>query len=145
MDKTNLIFLCTHNQALSQMAEAIMKDLASVVFNIYSAGFEAKEIHPYAIKVMEEKGYDLSEQTSKDLKQFLGNIHFGIIITLCKRGEEQCPIIPGISKRYNWEIKDLVDFKGSEDGKIEKFREIRDLLEKKIKLFLEERGISIIL
>jgi arsenate reductase len=141
MKKPNLIFLCTHNQARSQMAEAFLKKYAGDFFNIFSAGFEKRKIHPLTIKVMEEKGFDLSKHYSKELKQFLGEKHFGIVITMCQKAEQLCPIIPGVSTRLYWEIEDPVAIDGSEEEPLEKFREIRDLIEEKIKSWLKERGI----
>ncbi len=143
MKKLNVLFLCSHNQARSQMAEAFLKKYAGDLFNVYSAGFEPKGIHPYTRIVMEEKGYDLSEHSSKDLKRYLGEVHFGIIITVCKRANELCPTIPGVSTRILWDIKDPSSFNGTEEEKIDKFRQVRDILEKKIKSWLKEQNIKV--
>jgi arsenate reductase len=142
MKKPNVIFLCTHNQARSQMAEAILNKLAGDHFNVFSAGFEPKEIHPLAKKVMEEKEYDMSDHYSKNLDQYLGEKHFGIVITVCQKAEKLCPTLPGVSTRLFWNIEDPAAFEGSEEERIEQFRTARDELERKIKSFLEERDIS---
>ncbi|TXT65721.1 MAG: Arsenate reductase [Promethearchaeota archaeon] len=142
MKKPSVIFLCTHNQARSQMAEAILDKLAGDYFNVFSAGFEPKEIHPLTKKVMEEKGYDMSDHYSKDLDQYLGEKHFGIVITVCQKAEKLCPTLPGVSTRLFWNIEDPAAFEGSEEERIERFRSARDELEEKIKSFLEDRDIS---
>ncbi|MBD3214609.1 MAG: arsenate reductase ArsC [Candidatus Lokiarchaeota archaeon] len=142
MKKPNIIFLCTHNQARSQMAEAILNKLAGDHFNVFSAGFEIKKIHPLTKKVMEENGYDISDHYSKNLDQYLGEKHFGIVITVCQKAEKLCPTLPGVSTRLFWNIEDPAAFEGSEEERIEQFRTARDELERKIKSFLEERDIS---
>lgn len=138
MEKKNLIFLCTHNQARSQMAEAFLRDIGSDIYNVYSAGFEPREVHPLAKKVMEEKGYNLTKHYSKDLKEYLGDVHFDIVITLCQRANRLCPIIPGVEKRIFWDLEDPSNFNGNNDEKLEKFREIRDNIEEKIIIFLKQ-------
>jgi arsenate reductase (thioredoxin) len=141
--KTKVIFLCIHNSARSQMAKAFLKKYAGDYFEVYSAGFKAEPIHPNVFKVMKELGYDLSGQTPKMLKQYLGNVHFGIVITVCKKAEEICPTVPGVSKRLYWPFEDPAVFQGTEEEKLEKFREVRDEINDKIKMWLKERGIPI--
>lgn len=141
--KINVIFICTHNSARSQMAEAFLKKYAGDYFDVYSAGFNPQPIHPYAIKVMEEIGYDLSTQHPKDLWQLIKNNSFvGIAITVCKpKEEEDCPTIPGILTRLFWHIDDPAAFEGTEEEKLAKFREIRDQIQKEVQNFLMERKI----
>jgi arsenate reductase len=125
------------------MAETLMKKYASDHFNIYSAGFEPQEIHPSTIKVMEEiEGIDMSDHKPKALKDFLGEKHFGIVVTVCKKAEEKCPTVPGIGTRLFWNIEDPVPYEGSEE-ELEKFRKARDEINQKILSFLEDRGINI--
>lgn len=142
MVKTKVIFLCTGNSARSQIAESLLKKYASEHFDVYSAGFDPKPINPFAVNVMQELGVDLSSHYSKDLKQFLGKTHFGIIITLCAKGEQNCPTFPGVSTRLYWPFEDPAQFQGTNHEKIAKFREIRDLIDLKIKEFLQQRGIQ---
>jgi arsenate reductase len=142
MSKTKLIVLCTGNSARSQMAEAFLRKYANNQFEVYSAGFDPKGINPFTIKVMEELGYDLSDHSSKALKQYLGKEHFGIVITVCSNAEELCPIIPGVSTRLYWPFEDPAAFVGTEEEKLAKFREVRNQIEEKVKSWLIERGIS---
>jgi arsenate reductase (thioredoxin) len=124
------------------MAEAFLKKYAGDSFEVYSAGFEPKPINPLTVKVMKEAGLDLSSQSSKDLKQFLGNIHFGVVITVCDKAEKNCPTMPGVSTRLYWPFEDPAAFVGSEEEKLAKFREVRDQIDAKIKEWLKERGIT---
>ncbi len=141
MEKPKVVFLCTGNSARSQMAEAFLKKHAGEHFEVYSAGFEPQGIHPFTIKVMEELGYDLKDQYSKELKEFLEKVHFGIVITVCEKAEKTCPIIPGVSTRLFWSFEDPAAFEGTEQEKINKFRQVRDQIHQKIQVWLKERGI----
>jgi arsenate reductase len=119
-----------------------LKKYAENKFEVYSAGFKPQPIHPYAIEVMKEIGFDMSDHRSKALSQYLGRIHFGIVITVCSKAEELCPTIPGIKTRLYWPFEDPAKFKGTEEEKLEKFREVRNQIDKRIRSFLEKRGIN---
>jgi arsenate reductase len=126
------------------MAEAFLKKEAGNYFDVYSGGYNPKPIHPMAIQVMKEIGYDISGQKPKDLWQLSRNEYFGIVITVCKKGEEEdCPTLPGPSTRIYWNIEDPAAFEGTEDEKLSKFRQIRDQIYKHVRDFLEERKIPI--
>jgi arsenate reductase len=142
LDKTKVIFLCTGNSARSQMAEAFLRKYAGDHFEVYSAGFDPQPINPLTVKVMKEVGLDLSSHYSKNLNQFVGKIHFGVVITVCVNAEEKCPTMPGVSTRLYWPFEDPAKFQGTEEEKFAKFREVRDQIEKKIRSWLHERGIS---
>ena len=143
MSKTKVIFLCTHNSARSQIAEAFLKKEASDHFDVYSGGFDPKPIHPLAIQVMQEIGYDISNQQPKDLWQLTRNEYFGIAITVCKKGEEKdCPTIAGTSTRLYWNIEDPASFEGTDAEKIAKFRQVRDHIHEHVESFLRDRKIK---
>ncbi len=142
MGKTKVIFLCTGNSARSQIAEAFLRKYAGDYFEVYSAGFDPRPIHPYTVKVMRELGYDLSNQHSKALSEYLGKIHFGIVITVCVKAEEACPTIPGVSTRLYWPFEDPAAFQGTEEEKLAKFREVRDQINEKTKAWLKERDLT---
>jgi arsenate reductase len=138
MEKPKVLFLCTHNSARSQMAEAFLRKYGGDRFEVYSAGLEPTGLHPLAKRVMEEIGFDMSGHQSKDLKQFLGTAHFGYLITVCAKAEATCPIFPGASIRLHWPFDDPAAFEGTEEEKRNKFRVIRDGIEEKIKSWIEE-------
>jgi arsenate reductase len=137
MIKAKVLFLCTGNSARSQMAQAFLSEYGGDQFEAYSAGTEPKGIHPYTYRVMEEAGISLSGQQSKHVKEYMGKIHFGYLITLCDEAEESCPTtFPGIGQRLYWPFEDPSAFTGSEDEKLAKFREVRDQIEQRIKTWL---------
>jgi len=88
MSKIKVLFLCTGNSARSQMAEAFLRKYGGNEFEAYSAGLEPKGINPHTERVMEEVGINLSGQHSKHVKEFMGKVHFGYLITMCGEAEE---------------------------------------------------------
>ena len=137
MIKAKVLFLCTGNSARSQMAEAFLRKYGADRFEAYSAGLEPKGIHPNTERAMEEVGVSLSGQYSKHVREYMGKIHFGYLITLCDEAEENCPTaFPSISQRITWSFEDPSAFMGSEDEKLAKFREVRDRIEQRIKTWL---------
>ena len=139
MKKTKVLFLCTGNSCRSQMAEAFLRKYADEKFKVYSAGLEAQGIHPKTIKVMEEIGINISSQKSKSLKKYLGKKHFGFLITVCSRAEEECPVFPDISTRLYWPFDDPGAAEGSEEEILNKFREVRDHIEARVKKFIADK------
>jgi arsenate reductase len=139
MSKIKVLFLCTGNSARSQMAEAFLRKYGGERFEVYSAGLEPKGINPNTERVMEEVGINLSGQHSKHVKEYMGKVHFGYLITMCDEAEASCPTtFPGIFQRLHWPFEDPSVFVGSDDEKLAKFREVRDQIEQHIKTWLAE-------
>ena len=136
--KPKVLFLCTHNQARSQMAEAFLSRYAGDRFEVFSGGLEPRDIHPYTIQVMEEVGVDMSGHQAKDVHQWLGKVHFGYLITVCAKAEQLCPTFPGVGQRLFWPIEDPVAFEGTAEQKLNKFRAVRDAVEQRVKEWLVE-------
>ncbi|MBI2857845.1 MAG: arsenate reductase ArsC [Chloroflexi bacterium] len=140
MKKINVLFLCTTNSARSQMAEAFLRSYAGNKYEAYSAGLEPKEIHPLTKRVMDEISIDISSQYSKALKDYMGRIHFGYLITVCSDADERCPtVFPGMGQRLHWDLEDPVKFNGSEEERLNKFREIRDQIKKKVQEWVDNQ------
>ena len=141
MSKTKVLFLCTGNSARSQMAEAFLRKYGGEQFEAYSAGLEPEGINPHTNRVMEEVGVSLSGQYSKHVKEYMGRVHFGYLITVCDEAEKKCPTtFPSVGQRIHWSFEDPAAFVGSDDDKLAKFREVRDQIEQKIKEFIAEQG-----
>jgi arsenate reductase len=139
MNRTRVLFLCTGNSARSQMAEAFLRRYGGDRFEVYSAGLEPERgIHPLTLKVMQEIGFDMQGHYAKDIREYLGKVHFGYLITVCDRAEKNCPIFPGMGVRLHWSFEDPAAFEGSEEGKLAKFREIRDQIEARVRAWLKE-------
>jgi arsenate reductase len=143
MNKIRVLFLCTSNSARSQMAEAFLRSYAGDRYEAYSAGFEPKKIHPLIKRVMDEIGIDISDQYSKPLKDYTGRIHFGYLITVCSEADEKCPTtFPGMGQRLHWNFEDPAKFVGTEEEKLNKFREIRDQIRKRIQEWVDNQGTT---
>ena len=142
--KQRVLFLCTGNSARSQMAEAFLRRYGCDQYEAYSAGLEPKGMHPLTIQVMQEIGYDLSGQRSKGVQEFLGKVLIQELITVCDQAEKNCPTVwPGVMKKMHWSFEDPAAFEGSEDERLEKFREIRDQIERKVRGWIKEQSVLI--
>ena len=136
-NKPSVLFLCSANSARSQMAEALLRKHADDRFEVLSAGIESTSVNPLAIKAMMELGIDISEQRSKSVKEFLGKRGFQHVIFVCDKAEQQCPRMwPGTAKIQSWPFEDPAAVHGSEEERLAKFREVRDLIEAKILTWL---------
>jgi arsenate reductase len=138
--RPQVLFLCTHNTARSQMAEALLGRHAGDRFEVYSAGYEPTDINPFTRQVMAEVGLDLGGQYAKGVKEYLGKINFAYVIIVCDRAEKTCPTaFPSISRqRLFWPFEDPVAFEGTDEEKLAKFREIRDQIDQRIRQWLNE-------
>lgn len=136
MNKIKVLFLCTGNSARSQMAEAFLRKYAGDRFEVFSAGLEPSVVNPFTVRVMEEIGVDMSAHRSKSLREYMGKVHFGYLITVCDRAEKKCPIFPGMGIRLHWPFEDPALAQGSEEVKLAKFRQVRDQIDAKVKEWL---------
>ena len=130
--KKKILFLCFHNSIRSQIAEAFLKHFGKDRYEVYSAGIERSRINPLALRVMEELNYNLSEHYSKEVSNYRGRINFDILITVCSKAEERCPTMPEVKTKLHWPFEDPGSFKGNEEEKLEKFREVRDEILRRI-------------
>jgi len=133
--KKKILILCTGNSCRSQMAEGFFKKYRKD-WMIESAGISPSELNPLAVRVMAEKGIDISNQKSKSVEKFL-NQSFDYVITVCSSAKESCPLFPGRVKTIHWDIEDPVLAVGSMEEKLDKFREVRDTIERYILDFLK--------
>ena len=103
--KARVLFLCTGNSSRSQMAEALLQRRAAPAVVARSAGSAPKPLHPDAVRVMAERGIDLSGRRSKHLTRF-ARTHFDRVITLCDKVREVCPEFPGAPPTAHWSMPD---------------------------------------
>ena len=134
-----VLFVCTHNSARSQMAEGMLRAWGGDRFEAFSAGTEATRVRPEAIAAMSEIGIDISRQTSKTLEPFLGE-SFTWLITVCDQARESCPTLPGVAQQAHWSIDDPSAVQGTDEERIEAFRQARDVLRGRIQMFILAAG-----
>jgi arsenate reductase len=127
-------FICTGNSARSQMAEAYAKYFAKLYgkqVEIYSAGSQpAERVNPYAIRVMEEDGIDMSAHYPKSIED-IPYQGLDMVITLCGDAKETCPVVPE-ARMEHWGLPDPAKHEGSEEEKLEFFRKIRDEIKRRV-------------
>src|ERR1700749_1677377 len=140
MIKTKVLFLCVHNSARSQMAEALLNHLGEGEFEAQSAGFELAPINPICVKAMQEIGLDISNNKPKEVFDlYKQGKMFNYIISVCHEAYgEKCPIFPGIVTRLNWSLPNPADLEGTEEEKLKKVREIRDNIKANIFDFMNK-------
>ena len=119
-----ILFICTHNSARSQMAEALVNALHGDRYKAYSAGTEPTSINPYVIKVMSEIGIDTSKQKSKSIKEFQEK-RFDYVVTVCDHAKETCPFFPG-KKVLHKSFADPSKFQGNEEQTLKQVKQVRD-------------------
>jgi protein-tyrosine-phosphatase len=103
--RVRVLFLCTGNSTRSQIAEALLRHVASAEVDAYSAGSHPKSVHPNAVEVLREQGIDISSAHSKPLSRYAER-RFDYVVTLCDRVREVCPEFPGGPERIHWSIAD---------------------------------------
>jgi arsenate reductase (thioredoxin) len=141
MEKLRVLFICTHNSARSQMAEAMLRTFAGDAFEAFSAGTEVAGIRPETVQVMNEIGMDISGQRSKSIDEFRGQ-SFEWFITVCDEAQKNCPVLPGVREVAHWSIEDPSLAKGTLDERLAAFRRARDLLRNRLRLFILAAGRS---
>jgi arsenate reductase len=124
-DKKTILFICTHNSARSQMAEAFINSFHSAQYAAYSAGTEPTEVNPLAIKVMAEIGVAISNKKAKHVNLYKGQV-FDYVVTVCDHAKETCPFFPGAKKYLHQGFEDPSTFTGTDEEKLSGFRRLRD-------------------
>jgi len=131
-----VLFLCVHNSARSQLAEGLLRAMASERFAVFSAGSEPSFVHPLAIRVLQERGIDASHHRSENVNEF-ANEKFDYVITLC--AEEVCPIFLGATHKVHWALPDPAAVAGSDQDRLMAFRHTADELQKRLQQFLKDK------
>jgi arsenate reductase (thioredoxin) len=133
--KMKVVFVCFHNSARSQMAEGLLRAMYVDRYEVYSAGVEASQVDPRAVKVMNEIGIDISKQRSKNVDEYRGTL-FNLAVIVCDKAREMCPICgvslnapanaPVSRKTIHKTFTDPAIAYGSEEGQLTIFRQVRD-------------------
>ena len=140
MEKIKVLFLCVHNSARSQMAEAYLNQLAGEIFSAESAGLEPGTLNPFVVEAMQESGIDISgKQTRSAFDLFRQGRMFQFVITVCDAANaERCPIFPGVTKRISWSFEDPTSFKGTHEEILAQTRLVRDKIRSAIEVFIND-------
>jgi arsenate reductase len=138
--KKKVLFICVHNSARSQMAEAFLNDICADYFEAHSAGLEPGQLNPLAVQAMQEVGIDISEKkTQAVFDVFKSGQFFPYVITVCDESEAAgCPIFPGVTQRLHWSFPDPSALTGSYEQRLQGTRKIRDEIRAHIEKWCDE-------
>jgi arsenate reductase (thioredoxin) len=134
-----VLFLCIHNSARSQMAEAFLKKYGAGHFQASSAGLEPGRINPLAVTVMKEEGIDISSNPVNDVFSYhKEGRSFDYVITVCDpAASDACPVFPGMHQKINWSFADPSRFGGSEEDRVNATRVVRDQIKNAVQEFIK--------
>lgn len=128
MKNPKVLFVCIHNSARSQMAEALFRRHCGKFFDVQSAGLEPGALNPLAVEALREIGIDISAKKTQSVFEVVrrGEL-FAYVITVCdETSAERCPVFPGVSQRLHWSFADPARFTGTAEEKLAQTRELRD-------------------
>ena len=123
------------------MAEGLLRQMASDLYEVASAGVAPSRVRPEAIEVMREMGIDISAHRSKSVEEFMGQ-QFDYVITVCDNAREHCPVFPGQAKRIHWSFDDPAAADGDELARLAVFRRVRDEIGERLRAFVMEMNQS---
>lgn len=139
--KRSVLFICVHNSARSQMAEALLNHFCPHHFVAESAGLEEGTLNPYAVRVMAEIGIDISAKSTRRAFDVVksGKV-FAHAISLCEEASEgRCPVLPRHGFRHHWEFPNPASDEGGDDERLERMRHVRNLISRKIQTWCDEQ------
>ena len=137
-----VLFLCIHNSARSQMAEAFLNKYGYPYFTSESAGIEAGQLNPLVVEAMDELDIDISKNITKSVFDLHSqNKSFDYVVTVCDQANaDKCPIFPGVHKKINWSFDDPSQFEGTASERLIKIRIVRDGILLAVKNLITELG-----
>jgi arsenate reductase len=118
-NRLRVLFLCVHNSARSQIAEALLRGKAGDRVEVFSAGSDPTRVNPFTLRVLQDEGIDTSSLHAKSLIEFIAQ-PFDYVITLC--ADEVCPVFPNATTRLHWGLDDPAAVDGSAEDKLLAFR-----------------------
>jgi arsenate reductase (thioredoxin) len=145
MDVLKVLFVCVHNSARSQMAEAYLNKIGGDRFKAESAGLEPGKLNPIVVEAMKEDGIDISGKETNSVFDYLNEgREYDYVITVCDESSgERCPIFPTPSKdlhRLHWGFPDPSSFSGTHENKLKRVIEIRDDIKKMVSEFVKNNN-----
>ncbi len=137
-----VLFLCTENACRSQMAEGLVNHYLDGKAKAFSAGVRPHVVNPRAIQIMGELGIDLSGHRSKSVDEFRHE-PFNLVITVCDRAAEECPLFPGNTEVVHMGFPDPASATGTEEEIMAFFRQVRDDLRARLIPFIEKKAAAV--
>jgi arsenate reductase (thioredoxin) len=140
MRKKKVLFVCVHNSARSQMAEALLNAHCGDDFEAESAGLEPGTLNPLAVEVMREVGIDVAGQRPQGVDELLREgRHYAYVVTVCdETAAERCPVFPGPALRLHWGFPDPAALEGTWEERLAATRRIRDAIRAQVEAWCAE-------
>jgi protein-tyrosine-phosphatase/DNA-binding transcriptional ArsR family regulator len=135
--KQRVLFLCTGNSARSQIAEALLEHRSDHAIAARSAGSHPKSLHPNAVRVMAERGIDMSARRTKHLDRF-STARFDRVITMCDKVREICPDFPGRPVTAHWSMADPAAAGDTDEATYPAFVRTADEIDTRVQLLVAE-------
>ena len=144
MTPIKVLFLCIHNSARSQMAEAFLKKEGGATYHVESAGLEAGRLNPLAVEAMSEIGIDISRHKTKNVFDFQKQGRtYNYVITVCDEASAaRCPVFAGRHIKLNWGFPDPSQFSGTAQERLEQTRQVRDQIKDAVSRFISDTSIK---
>lgn len=138
-EKRKVLFVCVHNTARSQMAEAYLRHYADDLFEVESAGLEPGVLNPIVVEAMAKDGFDISHKVPQSVVDlYQSGRTYTYVITVCSReAEEKCPIFPGPVRRLSWPFPDPSQFSGTHEEQLARTIEVRNVIKEEVRQFVE--------
>ncbi|RQD69896.1 MAG: arsenate reductase ArsC [Tindallia sp. MSAO_Bac2] len=138
--KKKVLFVCVHNSARSQMAEAFLTELGGDHYIAESAGLTPGKLNPLVVEAMQEIGIDISQNDTNSVFDFYkeGRLYTHVITVCDVASSEKCPIFPGKVERLNWSFQDPSSAEGSHAEKMDQVRSIRDQIKRRVQEFIQD-------
>jgi arsenate reductase len=137
---TRVLFLCTHNSARSQIAEALLRRRGGDRFEVASAGSEPGErVHPLALRVIGELGATPAGHRPKGFDEVFGR-EWDLVVTVCDDALVACPVLPPETRSTHWGLADPSRAQGSEAEKLAAFRATAALIDARIAGLLAQKS-----
>ena len=136
----SVLFICVHNSARSQMAEAYLRKLGGADFEAESAGMEPGTLNPYVVRALLEDGIDISKKKTQSVFDLVkAGKTYTVVVTVCsKEAADRCPIFSGGFQKLHWPFPDPLTFTGSDEEIMAKVRALRDAIKERVSLFAQE-------
>ncbi|MFW5655754.1 MAG: helix-turn-helix domain-containing protein [Roseicyclus sp.] len=135
-----VLFICTGNSARSIFAETLLRELGGGRFEVHSAGTRPRsELNPFAIRVLRDKGHDISALRAKNVAEFQGPDaqDFDFVFTVCDRAaNEECPPWPGQPVSGHWGMPDPVRAEGTDAERALAFQGVYGALRNRVQAFV---------
>jgi arsenate reductase (thioredoxin) len=142
--RKRVLFICIHNSARSQMAEAWLNQICGDQFEAQSAGLEPGTLNPLVVEAMAEVEIDISQKGTQDVfNVWKSGQLFAYVVTVCDESSaEKCPIFPGPATRLHWSFPDPSALTGTQAEKLAAVRQIRDEIRARIETWCDETCVA---